>query len=394
MKKIYFLISTLPNINDYGMIQLAEGLKKMGVFFCANRDYWKTDVNEDYLFKYNKDFNPSTDADVVILSNSWTENVDPISFQPASLPLPEWLFNNSKRFLLIYLDLRDGYKTISYTSLFHKFDFIFRAQKNSRTKNWPNIYPWAFGFQNRVIREKKNISLENKKFQVAVNFYYSHKYVHQLRELAEKKIISKFDPLFINREVTAREKPKEAFGELMFNQSAGLHNPKYYSIIENTLIVAAFCGYMVPGLPDDPSVYLVGGNKAKLKKKFYQILSTSTGSEERIIQWDSYRFWETLALGSVPMHIDLEKYGVELPVMPLNWKHYMGVDLNNIGQTVERIIEEKELIYKIAKDGNEWCMTNYSPEASAKRFLKTIGLSSEIQKTLIIQDRINNPSAQ
>ncbi len=366
------------------MIQLAEGLKKMGVFFCANRDYWKTDVNEDYLFKYNKDFNPSTDADVVILSNSWTEHIDPFSFKEAGLPLPEWLFNKSRKFLLIYLDLRDGYKTISYTPLFRKFDFIFRAQKNGKAKNWPNMYPWAFGFQNRVIKGKKNIIAEKKNFQISVNFYYSHKYVHQIRELAEKKIISRFDTSLINRKVTAREKPEDAFSQLMFEQTGGMHNPEYYNIIENTLIVAAFCGYMIPGMPNDPSVYLVGGNIAKIKKQLYGLLSTAMGIEERIIQWDSYRFWETLALGSVPMHVDLDKYGVELPVMPVNWKHYMGVDLNNIGQTVERIIEEKELIYKIAKDGNEWCMTNYSPEASAKRFLKTIGLSSEIPEASII----------
>ncbi|MEJ7827180.1 MAG: hypothetical protein WKF91_03265 [Segetibacter sp.] len=375
MKNFYFLISTLPNINDFGMIQLGEGLKKMGMSFYANRDYWKTDVNEDYLFKYNEAFNPSTDADIVVLSNSWTENIDPISFQPAPLPLPDWLFNKARRFLLIYLDLRDGYKTISYTSMFRQFDFIFRAQKNSKTQNWPNIYPWAFGYQNRVIKEKKNVGFENKKFRIAVNFYYSHKYVHQLRELAEKNIISRFDPSIINREVTAREKPKEAFGELMFNQTVGLHNPTYYNIIENTLIVAAFCGYMIPGLPNDPSVYLVGGNVAKIKKQFYELISPLSGFERRVIQWDSYRFWETLALGSVPMHIDLTKYGVELPVMPTNWKHYIGVDLDNIDETVERVIEEKDLIYQIAKEGNSWCMNNYSPEASAKRFLKIIGLS-------------------
>jgi len=375
VKKVYFLISTLPNVYDSGIIHLAEGLKEVGISFCASINYWRTAVNEDYLFKYNKDFNPAADADVVILSNTWAEHIDPFSFKEAALPLPEWLFDNSRKFLLIYLDLRDGYKTISYTPLFRKFDFIFRTHKNLRTKNWPNIHPWAFGFQNRVIKGKKNISVENKNFQIAVNFYYSHKYVHQLRELAENKIISGLDASFINRKVTARKKPEEPFSGLMFDQTGGLHNPEYYNILENTLIVAAFCGYMIPGLPDDPSVYLVGGNKAKIKKQVYKLLSAVTGYEQRVIQWDSWRFWETLALGSVPMHVDLAKYGVELPVMPVNWKHYIGVDLNNINQTVERVIEEKNLIYQIAKEGNEWCMINYSPEASAKRFLKTIGLS-------------------
>ncbi len=388
MKNFYFLISDLPYVYEAGIIHLAEGLKEMGYVFFSNRDYWKTGVDKDYLFKYNRDFDPVTDADVVILSNPWAEHMDLVSFKLVSLPLPEWLFEASRKFLLVYLDLRDGYKTVSYTPPFRKFDFIFRAHKNSKTFNWPNIHPWILGFGNRILKEKQHIPLEKKNFEIAVNFYFSHKYVHQLRALAEKEIISKFNPSFINRKITSKKKPIDEFSRLMWEQTFGLHNPEYYNLTENTLIIAAFCGELISGLPIDPSVYLAGGSKAKVKKKLYELLSAVKGVEKRLIQWDSWRFWETLALGSVPMHIDLAKYGVELPVMPVNWKHYIGVDLNNIRQTVERIIEEKDLIYKIAKEGNEWCMTNYAPQASAKRFLKTIGLSSQIQDASIINESI------
>jgi hypothetical protein len=387
MQKFYFLISDLPYVYDAGIIHLAEGLKEIGYTFFANRDYWKTGINGDYLFKYDKDFDPVTDADVVILSNPWAEHMDLVSFKLVSLPLPEWLFNPLRKFRLVYLDLRDGYKTVSYTPPFRNFDFIFRAHYNASTFNWPNIHPWILGFGNRILNEKKNIGVENKNYLMAVNFYFSHKYVHQLRALAEKEIISKFNPSFINREITSKEKPGNEFSKLMWEQTYGLHNPEYYNLTENTLIVAAFCGELVPGLPKDPFCYLVGGNKAKIRKHLYNILSGVTGKEKRLIQWDSWRFWETLALGSVPMHVDLDKHGVELPVMPVSWKHYIGVDLNNIKQTVERVIEEKDLIYKIAKEGSEWCLTNYSPKASAKRFLKTIGLSSQIQEASISEDR-------
>jgi len=380
MKKFYFLISDLPKVYDAGVIHLAEGLKKMGYTFFSNRNYWKTGINEDYLFRYNKDFDPTVDADVVVLSNKWAEHMDLVSFKLVSLPLPGWLFNASRKFLLVYLDLRDGYKTVSYTPPFRRFDFIFRAHKNSKTFNWNNIHPWILGFGNRILKEKKNISVENKNYQMAVNFYFSHPYVHQLRALAEKKIISKFDPAFINRKITSKEKPFDEFSKLMWEQTYGLHNPEYYKHTEQTLLVAAFCGELVPGLPNDPSVYLRGGNKAKIKNQWSHLLSAVIRTEKRLIQWDSWRFWETLALGSVPMHVDIAKYGVELPVMPVNWKHYIGVDLNNINKTIEQIIEEKDLIYKIAKEGNEWCMTNYSPEASTKRFLKTIGLSLQKQE--------------
>lgn len=385
MKTYYFLISELPNVYDAGIIHLAEGLKEIGCTFFSNRNYWKMDVDGDYLFKYNKDFNPAADADVVILSNPWAEHMDLVSFKIVSLPLPEWLFDASRKFLLVYLDLRDGYKTVSYTPPFRKFDFILRAHKNARTFNFPNIHPWVLGFGNRVLKDKKNILVENKNHQMAVNFYFSHKYVHQLRALAERKVISKFDPAFINRKITPKEKPADEFGKLMWEQTYGLHNPEYYSLIEKTLLVAAFCGEMISGLPDDPSVSLAGGHKAKIRRITFDFLSTLKGAKERLIQWDSWRFWETLALGSVPMHIDLAKYGVELPVMPTNWKHYIGVDLDNISETVERVIEEKDVIYKIARQGNEWCLINYSPKASAERFLKTIGLPSQITDASMIE---------
>jgi hypothetical protein len=376
MTKFYFLISDLPYVYDAGIIHLAEGLKEMGYTFYSNRDYWKTDVNEGYLFRYNKDFDPPTDADVVILSNPWAEHMDIVSFKLASLPLPEWLFDSSKKFLLVYLDLRDGYKTVSYTAPFRKFDFIFRAHYNSKTFNWPNIHPWILGFGNRILKERKNISIESKSYEMAVNFYFSHKYVHQLRALAEKKVISKFAPSFIERKITSKEKPVNEFSKLMWEQTYGLHNPEYYDLVENKLIVAAFCGELISGLPNNPSVYLGFGKKAQIKRVLYSLLSSVTATEKRLLQWDSWRFWEALALGSVPMHVDLEKYGVELPVMPTNFKHYIGVDLSNINRTVEQVIEEKNLIYKIAKEGNEWCIVNYSPKASAKRFLETIGLPS------------------
>jgi hypothetical protein len=377
MKKFYFLISDLPYVYDAGIVHLAEGLKELGHTIFSNRDYWKIGPEEDYLFKYNKEFNPSTDADVVVLSNPWAEHMDLVSFKLVSLPLPEWLFAPYRKFLLVYLDLRDGYKTVSYTPPFRKFDFIFRAHYNAKTFNWSNIHPWVLGFGNRIIKEKKNISIKDKNYEMAVNFYFSHKYVHQLRALAEKKVVSKFAPSFINRTVTSKEKPLDDYSLLMWEQTYGMHNPAYYNLTEQTLLVAAFCGEMIPGLPNDPSVYLVGGNKAKLKKLLSHFLSGIKASGERLIQWDSWRFWETLALGSVPVHVDIEKYGVELPVMPRNWQHYIGVDLSNINLTVERVIEEKDLVYRIAREGNEWCLNHYSPKASATKLLKKIGIQEE-----------------
>lgn len=367
----FFLIPDYKNLYDDGLVYLAEGLLELGVTIFANRDYWKPNINQEYLFNYLKDFDPSS-ADVVIISNNWPQFIDPISFKEFKIQIPNWLFAKERLFRTVYIDNMDGYNTFSYTSEARKFDFILRCKKNKNTFNYENIFPWVLGYQNRILTEKLKIPTEDKKFEIAVNFNFSHGYEHQLRKFAKTNIIEQMPPKLINYKISNGERPKGSFSSLMWDQTFKKHNPDYFNNLEKSLIVATFCGDMIPGMPQNPAPYMLGGNKAKIKKIFYKGLSYINGKEDRIIQWDSWRFWETLALGSVPLHIDLEKYGVELPVMPKNWEHYIGVDLNNIKTDVERILDDKKTVYSIAKKGEAWVIDNYSPLASAQRFIKLI----------------------
>ena len=368
---IYFLISDFPNVYDDGIIYLAEGLKELNISFYSNKDYWKINTDGDFLFNNKPEISPQ-DCDLVILSNMWTQYIDNTTFKEYAQPLPGWLFQPSRQYTTVYIDNMDGYKTFSYYEAARQFDIILRPKKNSRTFNYPNIYPWVLGYQNRIIKERLDIPVEKKEFAIAVNFYFSHHFIHQLRALAEKKILSAIKPELLNRVITGKDAPNNAYSNLMWTQTSKLHNPAYYNNLEKTLMVAAFCGEMIPALPPDPSVYLAGGNKARIKKHLFTFLSCFTKIPERIIQWDSWRFWETLALRSVPIHIDIEKYGGELPVMPQNWVHYIGIDLENIKRDTERILEDKKAVYNIAFEGNKWAMENYSAKASARRLINML----------------------
>jgi hypothetical protein len=369
---IYFLIPDFSDLNDDSIVYLGEGLKEIGIPFFSNKNYWLLDNNGDYLFKKNVNFIPEIDADVVIVSYKWTEHMDPHTFKVKGQAVPKWVLQKDRKFKAVYLDPRDGYETKSYTSEFRSFDLILRSKKNKRTLNYPNIYPWVLGYQERIIREKVGIPIEKKRFEIAVNFNFSHSFKHQLRKWAEEKFIASLPSSVVNRTISTKEAPKDPYSRLMWEQTVKLHNPDYYNHIESVLMVAAFCGDLIPAYPLNPSLYLRGGNKAKLKKFFFSLISFSSRKDPRIIQWDSWRFWETLALGSVPIHIDIEKYGVELPVMPINWKHYIGIDLNKPKDTIERILEEPDTVYKIARDGNRWCLDEYSPKSSATRMLKVL----------------------
>ena len=69
-------------------------------------------------------------------------------------------------------------------------------------------------------------------------------------------------------------------------------------------------------------------------------------------------------------NIDLERYGVVLPVMPENWKHYIGVNLENVDQTIERLRTDEGCLERIAGAGHEWAMRNYIPKKVATRLLE------------------------
>ena len=93
----------------------------------------------------------------------------------------------------------------------------------------------------------------------------------------------------------------------------------------------------------------------------------------RSVQWDSFRFWEALAAGCVAFNIDLERYGVELPVMPENWKHYIGINLENVDADIERLKSKPACLERIAAAGREWAVENYAPRKVATRMLHAVG---------------------
>jgi hypothetical protein len=103
-------------------------------------------------------------------------------------------------------------------------------------------------------------------------------------------------------------------------------------------------------------------------------VTSSYFTGEPIVEWwDSWRFWESLAAGCVTFHVDFDKYGVKLPVMPENWRHYVGIDLDNMQDTVDRIADDPGILEKISAEGRQWAIENYSPVPTALRFLEMLG---------------------
>ncbi len=91
-----------------------------------------------------------------------------------------------------------------------------------------------------------------------------------------------------------------------------------------------------------------------------------------VLRWDSWRFWEGLAAGCVTVHLDFDKYGFALPVMPKAWEHYVPLDLDNLKGSVEAIMDRAKEWEGIAESGRAWAVEHYAPAPTARYVLSTL----------------------
>ncbi len=356
----------LPNEYQHLSICLAEGLKQLNVPFYSNVNYFQIDAEqEDYLFRHDPSVTPD-DCDIVVVEKGWVTHLH---------SLPENLFHSGRNYLTVYLDDMDGPLTPAWYPAARNFDFIFRTHLNSQTKYPPNFVPWVFGLSNRILKETNNLPrFQDRNLNLLANFRITQETVtliffedieppqlpgmvrinptqlrveHSLRQVFSDQFCSRLEPILsIDKTIDQfNQPPSHPYHALQWRQTVQRHHPNYYQRLKATAACAAFGGYVVPETDGHPS-YLEW--------------------------WDSWRFWESLAAGCVMFHVDLGKYGALLPVMPKNWQHYIGIDLDNMEDTVHRIATEPGILERISQAGRQWAIENYSPVPTARRFLETI----------------------
>jgi hypothetical protein len=210
-----------------------------------------------------------------------------------------------------------------------------------------------------------------------VNFGASHGFAHGARTRSQEK----FDPLIGRLFEVDRTKddlsvpPTDPYDHLMWEQTNHRHSRSYYERMKTSQAVSCFCGELIPPMPwADPQKLMDGGNKARLMRAYYEFLGRLDPRPERIVQWDSWRFWETLGCGCVAFNVDLERYGASLPIMPVKGEHYFGVNLSRPAATIDAIADDPSRLEAVASAGRNWALANYSPVAMAKRFLAEVGV--------------------
>ncbi len=262
------------------IVNLAEGFRHLGVEYYASNNYWKLSPEDDqYLLQFDPHVTHQ-DCDIVVLERQWFEE---------NGSLPEDLFNSSRKYITVYLDCSDGLKTFSWLPEFRQFDFIFKTHYNRNIRCPNNIHPWAFGLSSRILKElRTDIPSAQRKRNLLVNFRHQ-KFSHSLRRFVEKSFIPQIQD-FLQIDDSKDDltiPPDNPYHLLRWTQTGRRHYPNYYKRLTESVACACFGGYF---LASDFTDYNPGISyySAKLISEFG--LKTN-----RISQWDSWRFWESLA---------------------------------------------------------------------------------------------------
>lgn len=374
MKRVYFHCVEEPNAYQDDVVVLADGLQQLGVETFGNCNYWLRSTNpDDWLVRHDPVVGPQ-DCDIVIVSSAWSRWIDD-NLNVLERPLPGGLFAPGRRYRTAYVDHDDGYATSTWQEPYRAFDLILRAKYNRRCFHPSNQQPWVLGVSARMLHMTAGApDWQERQPGVLINFGASHPYVHSARALAGPPFLAAASGSFgiDDRRDDLSIAPTEPYDLLMWRQTQRRHNRSYYARLKSTQAIAAFCGDLIPPTPFYPR-YLVGGHRARINRQLHDLWAHLDPRPPRLIQWDSWRFWEGLAAGCLVFNLDLRHYGVALPVMPEPFVHYVPLRLDNMPGAFARLAAEPGLAQRIARQGRAWALEHYSPRALARRFLDLLG---------------------
>jgi hypothetical protein len=278
-----------------------------------------------------------------------------------------------RRYVTVFIDEDDGVRTPGFACGAISCDIVLKSHYNRKYRYPSNFRPWQFGLSNRIIEAVQPVEWEQRKNSIIVNFRPEH----QLRKYVNSLLLPEIERcMTIDSRVDKIDVEKlEGYERLMYYQSRGRHYQPYYERLSASKICACYGGVFAL------SWWNYNRYTARLAREINNVLHISKW--DRVRQWDSWRLWEAWAAGCCVVHIDLEKYGCELPVMPENGVDYVGLDIESLntlkinglagGGGVNSLFLDDDRLREIASKGRRFALENYSPKAVAERLLKYIG---------------------
>ncbi len=337
-------------------VALAEGLQALGVTCYANVDYWPLDpARTRFLLTHDPAVEPR-DCDLAIVSDDW--------FMTGN-PMPEAVRRHDT--VTIALDREDGSRLHSLDPAFGAFDLVLRTHFNRQTRYGTAFVPWAYGLTERICTISAASSGRPRRHALLANWRHTAN-PHSLRLDVERRVLPQLArvlPIDDAREPVDAP-PADPQQHLWWRETGRRHWPAYYERLAASLACACFGGYFVTSWP--------AAKESRTSRALKRMLTLTHRRTRLISQWDSWRLWESWAAGCATLHVDLERYGCILPVMPVNGVHYLGVDLERPGEMVDRLREEPELLARVGAAGRTWAEEHYGPAATARRLLDLVRL--------------------
>ena len=349
MKIKFFLLPYIKPTDSnfqHQEICLAEGFKTKNISFCGNINYWFDNTTKTYLIqKEEGTFQPTVCIYSSLYFHKYYDQ-----------------FKLANGCINILIDNEDGYNTACDKPRAKEFTLILRTHFTLHHKYNVNVVPWAFGLSNRIIQELKlsyNLPIKNRCLS---NFRVSY----NLRELA----INRINPIISKRfeiiqklteglDLVERENLSEFD---YWNQTGRRHNTEYYKLLNSSLLTHTFGG-----------VLEYKSSLHRIKEWAEKRIKFRLSNNFNLYQYDSWRLWEVFASNSCPLNIDFSDWNILLPEMPVNGIHFWGVKGINFEKSAKDLMHlKREEIMKISQAGKNWSLKNYSPVATAKRFIKHI----------------------
>ncbi|MBD2295336.1 hypothetical protein H6G06_18125 [Anabaena sphaerica FACHB-251] len=229
------------------------------------------------------------------------------------------------------------------------------AAQSTEFINYPSgtRIPWGFGFQQKLLDFTQDYDFYSPRERVILrNFKPSFR--QSVRDSLDLLLVPKLEKnIPIDRNTN-------------YNSSYKNNNDFLKKLLASRFCLA-YCGDYASNVALNPDLL-----------KFVENSEITYSKNVIILRWDSWRLWESWVMGCIPITLDFKKYGFQLPVMPENWQHYIGLDLGKLEEDVDKLLSLSESqLDEISLNGRKWVIENYSPKAVAERVL-TIGIDKVI----------------
>lgn len=323
---VFFLVAH-PNAYSHVLRCLVQGLTRLGIPTGANLHDWKDTTPKPGAVEFN-------DAAVVLIDVPQVQG----RFDPQAIIKDLTELQHPHKIVLSQSDTNNH-------TLFGKLPALM-AHLNTRLATQGMRIPWGFGLEEQQISQLEGgPPLSQRNRSILRNFRPT---INQgVRQALDLGLVPHLEEHFaIDRHIDD--------GELFVDD--------YVRKLKSTYGCLAYGGHFFEDLRLHPHLRegLDMDNLAHFEFKDPVVVT----------RWDSWRFWESLAAGTLTFQLDFETYGLDLLERPVAWQHYVPVQFSDPGACVRRVVGDPQGMAEIAAAGAAWMREKYSPLAQAVRFLQ------------------------